>query len=280
MTLIESILAGRNPDGGWPYYAGKTSRLEPTAWALLALRAVGKDISLEPLQTWPRRGAWFLDRSGDAVNIGINALGAIVLGALVPEAPAGRALAAALVEARGMKLPQSPNFVQDNSLQGWPWTDGTFSWVEPTALAVIALKRHRGLPGADARIGEGERLLLDRACQVGGWNYGNANALGRQLEPHIPPTALALMALRDHRHTDVVRRSQRYLSSHPLDERSGLALALTRVALGVLDNPGAAVAEALAEQWTRSAFLGNLHVTAMALYAQSAGATGYEAFRV
>ena len=158
--------------------------------------------------------------------------------------------------------------MQDNSLQGWPWIDGTFSWVEPTALAVIALKRHRALPGAQARIAEGQRLLLDRACRVGGWNYGNANALGRQLEPHTPPTALALMALRDHRDSDAVRRSHQYLSAHALDERSGLALALTRVALGVLDSPVPDVANALAEQWTRSAFLGNLHVTAVALYAE------------
>jgi hypothetical protein len=179
-----------------------------------------------------------------------------------------------------MKLPQSPSFVQDNSLQGWPWIDGTFSWVEPTALAVIALKRHRLLPGAQARIAEGERLLLDRACRVGGWNYGNANALGRQLEPHTPPTALALMALRDHRDSETVRRSQQHLSAHTLDERSGLALALTRVALGVLDSPAATLAHALAEQWARSAFLGNLHVTALALYAEAAEPGGYEAFRV
>ena len=280
MTFKQSLVAARNPDGGWPYYAGKTSRLEPTAWALLALRAAGGGGSLEPLLAWPRRDGWFVDRSSDAVNIGINALAAIVLGALVPDAPAGRALAAALVEARGMKLPQSPSFVQDNSLQGWPWIDGTFSWVEPTALAVIALKRHRSLPGAQARIAEGERLLLDRACRVGGWNYGNANVLGRQLEPHTPPTALALMALRDHRDSEVVRRSQQHLSAHTLDERSGLALALTRVALGVLDTPAATLAHALAEQWTRSAFLGNLHVTALALYAEAAEPGGYEAFRV
>ena len=280
MTFKQSLVAARNPDGGWPYYPGKTSRLEPTAWALLALRAAGHDVSLDPLVAWPRRDGWFVDRSSDAVNVGINALTAIVLGALVPDAPAGRALAAALVEARGMKLPQSPNFVQDNSLQGWPWIDGTFSWVEPTALAVIALKRHRSLHGAQARIAEGERLLLDRVCRVGGWNYGNANALGRQLEPHTPPTALALMALRDHRDSEAVRRSQQHLSAHTLDERSGLALALTRVALGVLDSPAPRLAHALAEQWTRSAFLGNLHVTALALYAEVAEPGGYEAFRV
>ena len=214
------------------------------------------------------------------MNVCFNALAAIGLAALAPDAPAGAALAAALVTARGVKLPQSPTNVQDNSLQGWAWIDGTFSWVEPTAMAVIALTRHRALSGAQARIAEGQRLLLDRTCRVGGWNYGNANVLGRQLEPHTPPTALALMALRDRRDSDAAKRSHQYLSAHALDERAGLALALTRVALGVLDSPVPTLANALGERWDRSAFLGNLHVTAVALYAEAAEASGYEAFRV
>ena len=280
MTLQQSLLSSRNHDGGWPYYAGKTSRLEPTVWALLALHAAGERVSVDPLLGWPRRDGWFVDRSSDAVNVCFNALASIGLAALAPDAPSRAALAAALVAARGVKLPQSSTNVQDNALQGWAWIDGTFSWVEPTAMALIALKRHRELSGAQARIAEGERLLLDRVCRVGGWNYGNANVLGRQLEPYTPPTALALMALRDHRDSEAVRRSQQHLSAHTLDERSGLALALTRVALGVLDSPASTLAHALAEQWTRSAFLGNLHVTAVALYAEAAEPGGYEAFRV
>ena len=36
-VLRTALLSGRNQDGGWPYYAGKTSRLEPTCAAFLAL---------------------------------------------------------------------------------------------------------------------------------------------------------------------------------------------------------------------------------------------------
>ncbi len=282
MNFRPSLLAARNPDGGWPYYAGKTSRLEPTVWALLALHAAGERVSLDPLLAWPRRDGWFVDRSSDAVNVGFNALGRdCAWRALAPDAPAGRALAAALVDGPWHQAAAvADQSCKTTACRAGPWIDGTFSWVEPTAMAVIALKRHRALPGAQARIAEGQRLLLDRACRVGGWNYGNANVLGRQLEPHTPPTALALMALRDRRDSDAVQRSHQYLSAHALDERSGLALALTRVALGVLDSPVPTLAHALAEQWTRSAFLGNLHVTALALYAEAAEASGYEAFRV
>lgn len=280
MSLEAALLAARNPDGGWPYYAGKTSRLEPTAWALLALHAAGAPVTMDPLLAWPRRDAWFLDRSSDVVNVCFNALAALTLAALAPDAPTGAALAGALVSARGVKLPQSPTNVQDNALQGWAWIDGTFSWVEPTAMAVLALKRHRRLSGAQARIEEGQRLLLDRACRVGGWNYGNANVLGRQLEPYTPPTALALMALRDHADTETVQRSRAYLVAHRLDERSGLALGLTRIALGVVNTPVPSLAQALGQQWTQWAFFGNLHVTAVALYAEAAAASGYGAFRV
>jgi len=28
----------------------------------------------------------------------------------------------------------------DTSLRGWSWTEGTHSWIEPTALAIIALE--------------------------------------------------------------------------------------------------------------------------------------------
>ena len=29
----------------------------------------------------------------------------------------------------------------DTELKGWPWSAGTFSWVEPTAYALLALKK-------------------------------------------------------------------------------------------------------------------------------------------
>ena len=53
-------------------------------------------------------------------------------------------------------------------LRAWSWTPGAFSWIEPTAYALIALKslvatRQAG-PASD-RIAEGERLIYDRMCQ-------------------------------------------------------------------------------------------------------------------
>ncbi|MGC8639438.1 MAG: hypothetical protein ACP5XB_06120 [Isosphaeraceae bacterium] len=81
----------------------------------------------------------------------------------------------------------------DQSLLGWPWVDGTHSWLEPTALAIIALDR-QGL-GDHPRVEEGIKLILDRALHSGGWNYGNKSVFGRALRPHPEPTAMALLAL-------------------------------------------------------------------------------------
>lgn len=88
----------------------------------------------------------------------------------------------------------------DADLTGWPWFPGTFSWVEPTAWALIALKSLRAdLPPdpAAGRIREAEEMILDRSCVGGGWNYGNSRVYDEELWPYPDTTALALMALQD-----------------------------------------------------------------------------------
>ena len=281
MTPKESLLAARNPDGGWPYYAGKTSRLEPTAWALLALREAGDRVSLDPLLAWPRRDGWFLDRSSDAVNVGFNGLLAVALARLSAPADVTSPLRQALIAAKGEKIALSSINRQDNSLQGWAWTSGTFSWVEPTAWGLIALKRLGPRDQAAlARIAEGERLLADRVCRDGGWNHGNSNMLGAELMPYVSTSALGLIALGDRRGDAPVTRTLRYLSANRLTERSAMGLGLTRIALGLYGEAADDVTTALRDEWKRSAYLGNMHVTALALYAEGAAAGGYEAFRV
>jgi uncharacterized protein (DUF362 family) len=81
----------------------------------------------------------------------------------------------------------------DLKIEGWPWANGNFSWVEPTAWACLALRR-AGL-GDHTRVRQGQELLLDRAFDDGGINYGNRFVLGRRTEPIPGPTALMLLAL-------------------------------------------------------------------------------------
>jgi uncharacterized protein (DUF362 family) len=86
----------------------------------------------------------------------------------------------------------------DVTLAGWPWAERNFSWVEPTSWAVLALRRVG--QGGHLRVQEGMRLLLDRAMDEGGINYGNRTVLGKRTDPIPGPTALTLIALQGHDH--------------------------------------------------------------------------------
>ena len=95
---------------------------------------------------------------------------------------------------------------------GWPWAEGTFSWVEPTAWAVLALRA----------AGHGEHPRVDRrrsaCCSTGrstpaGINYGNRLVLGAMTEPIPGPTAMMLLALQGHDEPRV-QAASRYLARH------------------------------------------------------------------
>lgn len=84
-------------------------------------------------------------------------------------------------------------FGHDPRIPGWPWVEGTHSWLEPTAMAVLALRRAGRAESERTR--DGERLIRDRVIRSGGWNYGNSTVFGADLRPHPAPTGLALLAL-------------------------------------------------------------------------------------
>jgi hypothetical protein len=81
----------------------------------------------------------------------------------------------------------------DPSIPGWPWVEGVHAWVEPTAVAILALARE-GV-AAHPRVADGLRFFHDRAIATGGWNYGNTVVFGHTLRPQPAPTGLALLAL-------------------------------------------------------------------------------------
>jgi hypothetical protein len=81
----------------------------------------------------------------------------------------------------------------NTTLVGWPWIEETHSWIEPTAMHVLALKAvgQSGHP----RTREAVRLLIDRLLPAGGCNYGNTVVMDQVLRPHLQPTGLAMLAL-------------------------------------------------------------------------------------
>lgn len=270
-SLSSTLHAAESPTGGWPYFGGQSSRLEPTCWALLALMSEGGNAFLERCQP---QGALLADDPQQPANLAFNGLAALL--ALSRPDVLSRARTSGLLSAiaglRGIVLPQAREFRQDNSLTGWPWIDGTFSWVEPTSWCLLALKKMKtsGVPvtGAiESRIVEGERLLIDRACAAGGWNFGNSAVLGQDLRPYVSTTAIALLALQDRLREPVTARSLAYLQGQALRQTSGMSLALSLICFRVFRLDSDALQQRLAEHWRDRQFLGNLHVTAMAHYA-------------
>jgi hypothetical protein len=200
LTAVER-LAGASQFG---YRAGADGATEPTALAALALLAHDRaDAASRPLH-------WLLAQQNRDGSVGIGAgqatpcwpTGMAVLAwrAAQQASPDGTEYRAAseravawLLEVKGSVLPRTPQLGHDTTLIGWPWVEGTHSWLEPTAWAVLALKAAG--KGHNARTEEGTRLIIDRLLPTGGCNYGNTFVLGQKLRPQLEPTGLALLAL-------------------------------------------------------------------------------------
>ncbi len=264
-SRLNWLLGAQNPDGGWGYSQGKASWLEPTAYAL---RALGAWAMLDRMVPSGRRAQRYIDRlqradggwQASALVFESHWSGALWLGLEgASRERHARWLAGLrwLVAEKGMDggwirrvaARLDPEAVeQDMALRGWPWLAGTNSWVEPTCHAMLALSRDSlavDMPGRAARLEEGRRLLLDRRCRDGGWNYGNRRVRGHDLPSYPQTTALALLTLKRCGVADLqasVEQAQRQWADPSVSRlaRVWLALALREAGHPVqLDESGA-----------------------------------------
>ena len=235
----------RNADGSLGHLPGQAGHLEPTLLAT-ASRSIAAPLPWLAGQPW----GWgklllpaVLATEGDAAALVDDTLAQLLAleGERIAEDPAGRV-----------------GF--DPSLAAWPWVQGTASWVEPTAYALISLKRSGW--ASHPRVTEGETLLRDRQCVDGGWNYGNPEVLHASLESYLPPTGWATMALPNG--PEVARALVRLDAAIEQRSTSTLSLAiLARRAHG--QAPSDAVVEALvARQRADGSFGGRCDWTALA----------------
>jgi hypothetical protein len=210
-----------------------------------------------------------VDVPGVPINFGFNALAGLTLLQHPDGVAQARALGTRLLSVKGIRLDQAPMLRQDNTLQAWPWIDGTFSWVEPTAWCLLLLKQRRAemRNAAADRIRVGEQLLIDRACRNGGWNYGGSNVYGQELWAYVPTTALGLLAMQDRRSEPVVARSLDLLGKDVGNERSAVALALAAIALRIYGAPVTETLKLLSSAIPAAQTMGSVLGMAMALYA-------------
>jgi hypothetical protein len=199
-----NALVGLRTASGWGYRVETAPCVEPTGLAALALLATAD----ERWTAFARRSAdWLASIQRPNGSLGVSEAlnepgwgtpyGSLAWSALGGyDAPRRRAVDWLLKQAGetfAKETGPNPVLGHDPSIAGWPWVDATHSWVEPTALAVLALRREGRLQ--HPRVQEGMRMLRDRAVATGGWNAGNKATYGRTLRAQPAPTGIALLAL-------------------------------------------------------------------------------------
>ena len=127
------------------------------------------------------------------------------------------------------RYPKDP-VEHDTSIRGWPWAVGMHSFVEPTAMSLLALEimQHDNHP----RFLEGIQMLMNRQLSRGGWNYGNTRVYDSELFPFIDTTGMALTALAGHTSEESVKNSIHYLRAEAQNCRTPLSLGWALFGLG------------------------------------------------
>jgi hypothetical protein len=265
--LADALRRERAGDGGFGPQAGQAAEPEPTAVGVLAL---DDDEGRRWLVEHQRRDGRFTVVPGAVQTTAATALAALALDTgLEAQAEAARDRAVGVLpRLQARRAAPEPLAPQDPTARGWGWTPDTFGWVEPTAWAVLALRRLQ--PGA-ATIGDGLRALADRECVGGGWNYGNRIVYDVELVPFVQTTAAALLALQGVE-PQLVDRGRRFLLARWRDEAAGLSLALALAALRLTgEAPVDEIETALAASFDTTGFLGNTLTTAWAALATGPG---------
>lgn len=241
------LRAMQNPDGGWGYFPRRSSWLEPTCYALLAL--LGDRESAGAFERgWQRLRRWQLPNGGwrpnDAVSMATWTTALCVTLHCVSgtyDKNLERAVEW-MIGSRGVEGGWFERLVgmvrrlpveYDRRFKGWPWHPGTASWVEPTAHSLLALKKiavKTTNAAINARIAEAERMLLDRRAKDGGWNYGNRRVLGVELPSYPETTAVALLGLQGTESADL-HSSLQWAEKQWRTTRSPLARAWLAIAL-------------------------------------------------
>jgi len=272
--IITELVQNQNSDGGWGAVRSKRSNTEVTSLAVMALKTLPGEATLDNR----KRGIEWLVRQqnqnhswrlNEAVKEGswTTALAIMALGDTAEqEGSKPGILAEIILWATGKSGVNQLN----KDLIGWSWVPRSFSWVEPTSYALIALKKQRGrLAGTnvDERIRQADAMIYDRMCTGGGWNYGNSKVLDYALWPYPDITALALIAMQDHANQKANQESLQVLSKIALETDSGFCLCWAAICLNLYGQDHSQFQKRIEKRFAATAFLGETKTLALALIA-------------
>lgn len=208
MAWLDEILTEHSRHDHWGYRVGEAPAAEPAALAalvqlghgrteaaakplemLLELQANGGEVGIYQGAADPHWG------TAHAVIAWSTALNAVAVAPSLRDRLKAAVLRGCefILSVAGKRIARTDSISHDTTLVGWPWVEGTHSWLEPTAACYLALRsasmeQHpRGV--------EAVRLMVDRLLPGGGCNYGNTFVLGQPLRPHIQPTGIVMTAL-------------------------------------------------------------------------------------
>jgi hypothetical protein len=296
--VVKQILNAQNRDGGWGFLHGKSSNTESTSLCILALESLGGQrpaVNIRRALDWLMQrqraeGSWSLnDALTDASWTTALAIIAMNRFAQYREPTANAAHWLLKQEGRTPGIlarlvstfaPRRTSVTLNPGLRGWSWFPETFSWIEPTSYALIALKQIRSyLSGknVEERIHQGELMIYDRMCDGGGWNYGNSKVFGEALWPYPDVTAVALIALQDNKMSQTNQESLGALRRMMQETDSGLALCWATICLSIYGDDTYEWKRRIQKRFQMNGFFGETKTLALSLIASVNDA---KAFRV
>jgi hypothetical protein len=211
-TAAVRLRQAQNADGGWGYFPGKQSWLEPTFYAAVALEGEpAADRAWALLKSWQNAdGGWRPSADVQVPSWGTSLCVALAQSRGEFGEPFQKGVSW-LLGSKGVEGPWWQKMLfhtglfgtpdRNPDLKGWPWKAATASWVEPTSHAIVALKQAAAKVSSSKlqeRVRIGEAQLLDVRCKDGGWNYGSHAALQVDLVAYPETTALGLIGLQGH----------------------------------------------------------------------------------
>ena len=278
-TAIDYLISAQNESGGWGYSTYQQPMIEPTSAVLLALR--NEPRASDAYQrgiTWlvnsqHKDGGWGINQNDP--DSGWQTAWALLV--LKQSSQNKENIAKAIEwlltvgtsvvtreEFQRLELPKSEN----NLALIWPWMPGQVGWIEPTAMAVIALGSIADSPLASNRVNAARRYFRENRTPDGGWGIGNAGPLDTVVLPRAYPTSLVILALAALAKEDIRTQDISALEQDIHRDHSILALSSGLLAMQLIGESDSTLKETLtAQQQLDGSWSANPFYTAWAIMA-------------